>query len=102
MPQVPLLLTDFDLGDVPVRACSWLIEQGARVMGNVSLLDAIKLSAVNPNCSAVQAARALGICFGDDSKAAPWSYDPNADTSAACAGPSHGVMGLPKPDVAKT
>jgi phosphofructokinase-like protein len=70
-------------------------------MGNVSLLDAIKLSAVNPNCSAVQAARALGICFGDDSKAAPWSYDPNADNSSACPVPSDGFLGLPKPDVVK-
>jgi 6-phosphofructokinase 1 len=70
-------------------------------MGNVSLLDAIKLSAVNPNCSAVQAARALGICFGDDSTTAPWSYNPEANAEASCDVPGNGFAGLPKPEVVK-
>lgn len=71
-------------------------------MGNVSLLDAIKLSSVNPNCSAVQAARALGVCFGDDYKIAPWSYNPEASGNgdASCEVPASGFTGLPKPDVA--
>jgi hypothetical protein len=34
-------------------------------MESVPILDAIKLDTVCPNCSAVQAARALGISFGD-------------------------------------
>ncbi|QDU26290.1 Pyrophosphate--fructose 6-phosphate 1-phosphotransferase [Anatilimnocola aggregata] len=71
-------------------------------MGTVSLLDAIKLSAVNPACSAVQAARALGICFGDDNKAAPWSYIPGAETNGtACEAGNGTFLGIPKPEVAK-
>lgn len=45
-------------------------------MQSVPIIDAIKLSTVCPNCSAVQAARALGVCFGDDYNGAPWSYAP--------------------------
>lgn len=45
-------------------------------MQSVPIIDAIKLSTVCPNCSAVQAARAMGICFGDEYKGAPWSYAP--------------------------
>ena len=67
-------------------------------MGNCSLLDAIKLSSVNPQCSAVQAARALGISFGDDCKTAPWSYKPEA-TGDACEPCGTSFMGLPKPSV---
>ena len=40
-------------------------------MLDVPILDAIKLATVCPNCSAVQAARALGICFGDDQHEPP-------------------------------
>lgn len=36
-------------------------------MNDVPIIDAITLSSVCPSCSAVQAARALGISFGDDS-----------------------------------
>jgi len=43
-------------------------------MLDVPIIDAIKLSTVCPNCSAVQAARALGICFGDDYTAPPFKY----------------------------
>jgi hypothetical protein len=68
-------------------------------MGNCSLLDAIKLSSVNPKCSAVQAARALGVCFGDDNKAAPWSYKPEADANGNCEPCNTSFMGLPKPNV---
>ena len=67
-------------------------------MGNCSLLDAIKLSSVNPACSAVQAARALGVCFGDENKAAPWSYKPE-EGNGSCDPCSTSVMGLPKPTV---
>ncbi|WP_425617175.1 6-phosphofructokinase [Anatilimnocola sp. NA78] len=71
-------------------------------MGHVSLLDAIKLSSVNPGCSAVQAARALGICFGDENKAAPWSYTPNETNGDACTTDNgSSFLGIPKPDVAK-
>lgn len=69
-------------------------------MGNCSLLDAIKLSSVNPACSAVQAARALGVSFGDDCKAAPWSYKPDAEEgNGSCEPCGTSIMGLPKPSV---
>ncbi len=43
-------------------------------MLDVPIIDAIKLAKVCPNCSAVQAARALGICFGDDEHEPPFKY----------------------------
>lgn len=71
-------------------------------MGNCSLLDAIKLSSVNPACSAVQAARALGVSFGDDCKAAPWSYKSEAeDGNGSCEPSGTNFLGLPMPSVAK-
>jgi ATP-dependent phosphofructokinase / diphosphate-dependent phosphofructokinase len=39
---------------------------------DVPIIDAIKLATVCPNCSAVQAARALGVCFGDDCHEPPF------------------------------
>src|SRR3954467_12511210 len=43
-------------------------------MLDVPILDAIKLAKVCPNCSGVQAARSLGICFGDDKHEPPFKY----------------------------
>ena len=43
-------------------------------MRDVPILDAIRLSSVSPDCSAVQGARALGVSFGDDYKEAPFKY----------------------------
>src|SRR6476646_9367822 len=45
-------------------------------MKDVPIIDAIKLATVCPNCSAVQAARALGVSFGDDSREPPFKYVP--------------------------
>jgi len=42
-------------------------------MDSVPILEAIKPSTVSPECSAVQAARALGVSFGDDYRGAPWA-----------------------------
>jgi 6-phosphofructokinase 1 len=50
---------------------------------SVPIIDAIRLSTVVPSCSAVQAARALGISFGDDSREAPFKYVPPAATTEA-------------------
>ena len=47
-------------------------------MNDVPIIDAIELSSVCPSCSAVQAARALGVSFGDDYKDAPFKYTPPA------------------------
>jgi len=52
-------------------------------MLDVPIIDAIKLATVCPNCSAVQAARALGICFGDDQHELPFKYVPGVETTAA-------------------
>jgi 6-phosphofructokinase len=46
---------------------------------DVPIIDAIRLSTVNPSCSAVQAARALGVSFGDDCCEAPFRYVPPAE-----------------------
>ena len=48
-------------------------------MEDVPIIDAIKLSSVSPECSAVQAARALGVCFGDDYTDPPFKYAPPAN-----------------------
>jgi 6-phosphofructokinase len=45
-------------------------------MLDVPIIEAIKLSSVCPNCSAVQAARALGVSFGDDYHGVPFKYEP--------------------------
>jgi pyruvate/2-oxoglutarate dehydrogenase complex dihydrolipoamide acyltransferase (E2) component len=41
MPQVSLVLTDLDLGEVPILACSWLAEQGSRVVQGDRLLEVV-------------------------------------------------------------
>ena len=43
-------------------------------MESVPIIDAIQLSTVHPDCSAVQAARALGISFGDDLRDPPFKF----------------------------
>jgi hypothetical protein len=52
-------------------------------MKAVPIIDAITLASVCPNCSAVQAARALGISFGDDCTELPFKYVPPAEEEAA-------------------
>ncbi|WP_254507210.1 lipoyl domain-containing protein [Anatilimnocola floriformis] len=41
MSQISLILADLDLGDVPVLACSWLAEKGARVVQGDRLLEVV-------------------------------------------------------------
>jgi phosphofructokinase-like protein len=43
-------------------------------MGSVPIIDAVCLSSVDPSCSAVQAARALGVSFGDGNTEPPFKY----------------------------
>jgi 6-phosphofructokinase 1 len=45
-------------------------------LNSTPIAEAIKLSTVCPDCSAVQAARALGISFGDAQGGPPWTADP--------------------------
>ena len=45
-------------------------------MNSVPIIDAIQLAAVDPNSSAVQSARAMGISFGDDNNAPPFQLPP--------------------------
>ena len=47
-------------------------------MESVPIIEAIKLETVCPNCSAVQAARALGVSFGDDFRELPFRFAPPA------------------------
>jgi pyruvate/2-oxoglutarate dehydrogenase complex dihydrolipoamide acyltransferase (E2) component len=41
MPNVSLVLADLDLGEIPVLACSWLADQGARVTQGDRLLEVV-------------------------------------------------------------
>jgi hypothetical protein len=52
-------------------------------MLEVPIIDAIKLATVCSSCSAVQAARALGICFGDDYRELPFKCEARADEGTA-------------------
>lgn len=45
-------------------------------MESVPIIDAIQLSTVHPMCSAVLAARALGVSFGDNHTEPPFKYQP--------------------------
>jgi phosphofructokinase-like protein len=47
-------------------------------MCDVPIVEAIKLRTVCPDCSAVQAARALGISFGDDCRERPFKCSSSA------------------------
>jgi 6-phosphofructokinase 1 len=53
-------------------------------MKDVPIIDAITLSTVCPNCSAVQAARALGVSFGDDCHEPPFKPNPAPEEQEAC------------------
>jgi ATP-dependent phosphofructokinase / diphosphate-dependent phosphofructokinase len=50
-------------------------------IADVPIIEAIQLSTVCPNCSAIQAARALGISFGDDYCDPPFKYVPPEDAA---------------------
>jgi pyruvate/2-oxoglutarate dehydrogenase complex dihydrolipoamide acyltransferase (E2) component len=65
MPLVPLTLADLDLGEVPVRACSWLAEQGARVMQGDRLLE-IVVGEVTIDLEAPASGRLTRRCVGPD------------------------------------
>jgi 6-phosphofructokinase 1 len=52
-------------------------------MLSVPILEAITLSRVGPQCSAVQAARALGISFGDGNAALPFERCSPAEKTPA-------------------
>ncbi len=63
-------------------------------MGSVPIIDAICLSSVDPNCSAVQAARALGVSFGDGNTEPPFKYvEPEAGEAAQGNGSSTSPAG---------
>ena len=54
-------------------------------MDSVPIIDAIELSTVDTDGSAVQAARALGISFGDDFNELPFNYQPEVSASKAAS-----------------
>jgi 6-phosphofructokinase 1 len=53
------------------------------LMGSVPIIDAIQLSTVDTEGSAVQAARALGISFGDGVYELPFKHEPEKSIAAA-------------------
>ncbi|MDX1946736.1 MAG: ATP-dependent 6-phosphofructokinase [Pirellulaceae bacterium] len=61
-------------------------------MEDVPIINAITLASVCPSCSPVQAARALGICFGDDYKDPPFKFEGNdaCSTTVGCSVPMNG------------
>ncbi|WP_425616233.1 biotin/lipoyl-containing protein [Anatilimnocola sp. NA78] len=65
MPQVPLLLTDLDLGDIPVLACSWLVDQGARVVQGDRLLEVVA-GEVTVDLAAPASGRLIQRCVGPE------------------------------------
>ena len=67
MPQVPLLLADLDLGDVPVLACSWLAEQGARVVQGDRLLEVVA-GEVTVDLEAPASGRLVQRCVGPEER----------------------------------
>jgi 6-phosphofructokinase 1 len=75
-------------------------------MLDVPIASAIKLSSVCPSCSAVQAARALGVSFGDDYHELPFRHqaaksEPVSDT-APTAGNGHKPVEKGKPGRARS
>jgi 6-phosphofructokinase 1 len=68
-------------------------------MKDVPIIDAITLATVCPNCSAVQAARALGVSFGDDYREPPFKPNPTAQEQEACG--NGNVCAVPKRTRAK-
>ncbi|MBC7855739.1 MAG: 6-phosphofructokinase, partial [Pirellulaceae bacterium] len=52
-------------------------------MDSVPIIDAIQLSTVDIDGTAVQAARALGISFGNDFHDLPFKYQPEATVAAS-------------------
>jgi hypothetical protein len=60
-------------------------------MLSVPIIDAIKLATVSTSCSAVQAARALGISFGDDYRELPFKFGGSCDTETIAHTNGNGV-----------
>jgi hypothetical protein len=67
MPHVPLTLSDLDLGDIPVLACSWLAEQGARVVQGDRLLEVVA-GEVTVDLEAPATGRLIQRCVGPEDR----------------------------------
>lgn len=65
MPQVALKLTDLDLGDVPVQACSWLADHGANVVQGDRLLEVLA-GEVTVDLAAPASGRLVQRCVGPE------------------------------------
>ncbi|QDU31110.1 hypothetical protein ETAA8_62630 [Anatilimnocola aggregata] len=65
MPHVPLLLADLDLGDIPVLACSWLADQGSRVVEGDRLLEVVA-GEVSVDLAAPASGRLVQRCVGPE------------------------------------
>ncbi len=65
MPHVPLQLPDLDLGEIPVLACSWLAEQGSRVVQGDRLLEVVA-GEVSVDLEAPASGRLVQRCVGPE------------------------------------
>lgn len=60
-------------------------------MLSVPIIDAIKLATVTTSCSAIQAARALGISFGDDYRELPFKFAGSCESDTAAHANGNGT-----------
>ena len=67
MPHIPLLLADLDLGETPILACSWLAEQGARVVQGDRLLEVVA-GEVTVDLEAPATGRLMQRCVGPEDR----------------------------------
>lgn len=67
MPQVSLQLPDLDLGEIPVLACSWLAEQGSRVVEGDRLLEVVA-GEVSVDLAAPASGRLIQRCVGPEDR----------------------------------
>ena len=66
-------------------------------MLEVPIIDAIKLATVNTSCSAIQAARALGVSFGDDYKELPFKRGATCEGDQATSQGNGNRLAMPFP-----
>lgn len=67
MPNISLVLADLDLGEIPVLACSWLADQGARVTQGDRLLEVVA-GEVCVDLEAPATGRLVQRCVGPDER----------------------------------
>ncbi len=67
MPNFSLVLADLDLAEIPVLACSWLADQGARVTQGDRLLEVVA-GEVRVDLEAPATGRLIQRCVGPEER----------------------------------